>query len=56
MSIKEAQILTLTEILGNRFQNKYSDLTWKGLYDYYVYVTSIYQSMDGKKVIRFWTH
>ena len=28
---------------NKEFQNKYSDLTWRGLYDYYVYATSIYQ-------------
>ena len=28
---------------NKEFQNEYSDLTWRGFYDYYINITAIYQ-------------
>ena len=39
---------------NKEFQNEYSDLTWRGLYDYYMNITAIYQEHgweEGNKII-----
>ena len=40
--------------INKEFQNEYSDLTWRGLYDYYMNITAIYQEHgweEGNKII-----
>ena len=39
---------------NKKFQSKYSDLTWRGLYDYVKYFTELYNDIgyeDGEKVL-----
>ena len=39
---------------NKEFQNEYSDLTWRGLYDYYINITAIYQEHgweEGNKIL-----
>ena len=39
---------------NKEFQNKYSDLTWRGLYDYSTNITAIYQEYgweEGNKIL-----
>ena len=39
---------------NKKFQNEYSDLTWRGLYDYYINITEIYKEYgfeEGEKIL-----
>lgn len=39
---------------NKKFQSKYSDLTWRGLYDYYKYFSNLYKEygfQEGEKIL-----